>query len=206
MDETSLPVPETPYGSSKLVAENIHLTWQAADKDRRLLILRPGVVFGPGENGNVTRLVRSIVKGYFAYIGNRRTRKAGGYVKELCFVIQFGLEHQNTSGESVTLLNFSMDPPPALEEFVDTIRKVTDRQHGPVNVPRSLVLGASYIIEAFAGAFRIKQPINSVRVRKLFRSTFIDPKRLRDLGYTWKFSLEDAFRDWKQTLPRDFLT
>jgi hypothetical protein len=99
-----------------------------------------------------------------------------------------------------------MDPPPALEEFVDTIRKVTDRQHGPVNVPRSLVLGASYIIEAFAGAFRIKQPINSVRVRKLFRSTFIDPKRLRDLGYTWKFSLEDAFRDWKQTLPRDFLT
>ncbi len=91
-DEGSLPVPETPYGGSKLVAEKIHMGWQAISTQRKLLILRPGVVFGPGEGGNVTRLIRSIVKGYFVYVGNQETIKAGGYVKELCRVMQFGLE------------------------------------------------------------------------------------------------------------------
>ena len=49
--EESLTVPDSPYGSSKLVAENIHRAWQTASPDRRLLIVRPGVVFGPGELG-----------------------------------------------------------------------------------------------------------------------------------------------------------
>jgi nucleoside-diphosphate-sugar epimerase len=204
-DETSLPMPETPYGSSKLIAETIHLAWQAAAPGRKLLILRPGVVFGPGEDGNVTRLIRSVVKGYFVYVGNRGTRKAGGYVKELCFVIQFGLEHQDRSGESITLLNFSMDPPPALEEYVETIGEVAGRRRAPLAVPRFLLLGASYFIDGFARASRIKQPVSPVRVRKLFRSTCIDSKRLRELGYTWRFSLKSALDDWKRIVPRDFL-
>ena len=120
-DEDSIPVPESPYGTSKLVAEKIHLAWQTAGADRRLLIIRPGVVFGAGESNNVKRLVRSLIRGYFLYMGNRTTRKAGGYVKELCRVISFGLEHQNRTGEAVTLLNFSMDPPPAIEDFVEAI-------------------------------------------------------------------------------------
>jgi nucleoside-diphosphate-sugar epimerase len=204
-DETSIPAPETPYGSSKLIAETIHSAWQAAAPGRKLLILRPGVVFGPGEDGNVTRLIRSVVKGYFVYVGNRGTRKAGGYVKELCLVVQFGLEHQDRSGESSTLLNFSMDPPPTLEEYVEAIEEVAGRRRAPLAVPRFLLLGASYLIDGVARAARIKQPVSPVRVRKLFRSTFIDPKRLRELGYTWRFSLKDALYDWKQVLPGDFL-
>jgi len=74
--EDSLPVPETPYGGSKLVAEKMHIAWQTSSPERKLLILRPGVVFGPGEGGNVTRLVRSLVKGYFVYMGNKEPRKA----------------------------------------------------------------------------------------------------------------------------------
>lgn len=203
-DERSLPVPETPYGSSKLAAEKIHIAWQGAAAGRKLLILRPGVVFGPGEGGNVTRLIRSLVKGYFVYMGNRQTRKAGGYVKELCHVAQFGLEYQDRSGESVTLLNFSMNPPPPLESFVETISKVAGIRRKPWSVPRSLLLGVSYPIDAVAKTFGIQQPISPVRVRKLFRSTSIDPRALRELGYAWKYSLEDAFVDWKQDLPRDF--
>ena len=63
-NELSIPTPDTAYGSSKLAAEKIHLAWQAGGSLRRkLLILRPGVVFGPGEGGNVTRLIRRLVKG-----------------------------------------------------------------------------------------------------------------------------------------------
>jgi len=204
-DETSVPAPETPYGSSKLIAETIHSAWQAASTGRKLFIVRPGVVFGPGEKGNVTRLIGSVVKGYFVYIGNRGTRKAGGYVKELCFVIQFGLEHQDHSGESYTLINFSIDPPPTLEEYVEAIGEVAKCRRIVLAVPRFLLLGASYLIDGVARAAHIMQPISPVRVRKLTRSTFIDPKRLRELGYTWRFSLKSALHDWRQILPEDFL-
>lgn len=195
-DEDSLPVPETAYGSSKLVAEAIHSGWQSADPGRKLVILRPGVVFGPGEGGNVTRLVRSVVQGYFVYLGNKETRKAGGYVKELCHVMQFGLDYQDRAGEEVTILNFSLNPPATVQTFVDTIRKVAGVARSFPTVPRSLLLGASYVIDGVATALHVRQPVSPVRVRKMFRSTYIDPKRLRELGYAWKFSMEDAFRDW----------
>ena len=203
-NEGSLPVPETPYGSSKLAAEKIHQGWLAASTQRKLLILRPGVVFGPGEGGNVTRLLRSLLKGYFFYMGNRQTRKAGGYVKELGHAVQFGLEYQDRANEPFTLLNFSMSPPPTLEEFVEAIQKAAGVRRRPLSVPRPLLLGVSYPIDAIAKTFRIRQPISPVRVRKLFRSTSVDPKRLRDLGYEWKYTLEEAFVDWKRELPRDF--
>lgn len=203
-DEESLPVPDSPYGSSKLAAEKMHIGWQAGCSCRKLLILRPGVVFGPGEGGNVTRLVRSVVKGYFVYMGNRQTRKAGGYVKELCRVVQFGLEHQERSGENAALMNFSMDPPPALESYVGAIQKVAGIRRSPLNLPRWLLLGVSYPIHSVATIFGIRQPISPVRVRKVFRSTSIDPRRLRELGYEWKYSLEEALADWKRDLPEDF--
>jgi len=202
-DERSVPVPETAYGSSKLAAEKIHLGWQAGHAERRLLILRPGVVFGPGEGGNVTRLVRSLVKGYFVYMGNRKTRKAGGYVKELCRVAQFGLEQLDLH-KNALLLNFSMNPLPALEDFVASIRKVAGLKRHPMSVPRWALLGVSYPIEGVARTFGIRTPVSPVRVRKLFRSTSVDPRALRELGYEWQYTLDEAFADWKRDVPGDF--
>jgi nucleoside-diphosphate-sugar epimerase len=203
-DERSLPAPETPYGSSKLAAEKIHLDWQQDSEGRQLLVLRPGVVFGPGEGGNVTRMLRSLVKGYFFYMGNHETRKAGGYVKELCYVAMFGLDYLQRSGEGNILLNFSMDPTPTVKEFVETICKVAGIRKGPLSVPRSLLLGISYPIDAVARFFGISQPISPVRVRKMYRSTNIEPIRLRELGYQYHYTLEQAFEDWKHDLPTDF--
>jgi nucleoside-diphosphate-sugar epimerase len=122
--EESLPAPETAYGSSKLLAESVHRSWQQATPGRRLLVLRPGAIFGPGESGNVTRLVRSLLKGHFMYVGNCTTRVAGGYLKELCEAIRFAMEYQIDSGECSMLLNFSMDSPTPMETFVDTVREV----------------------------------------------------------------------------------
>jgi nucleoside-diphosphate-sugar epimerase len=73
--EDTLPTPNTPYGISKLVAEHIHRTWQAEDPiNRKLIIVRPGVVFGKGEAGNFTRLYSAMKKGYFFYPGRKDTQ------------------------------------------------------------------------------------------------------------------------------------
>lgn len=55
-EETTLPTPNTPYGISKLVAEKIHQMWQGKDAKRELTIVCPGIVYGKGEHGNMTRL------------------------------------------------------------------------------------------------------------------------------------------------------
>ncbi|MGO4517996.1 NAD-dependent epimerase/dehydratase family protein [Terriglobus sp. 2YAB30_2] len=203
-DERSIPTPESPYGSSKLAAEKIHLAWLAGDSARRLVIMRPGVVFGPGEGGNVTRLVRSLVKGYFVYMGNRDTIKAGGYVKELCQVMLFAMAYLQEHQQSFLLLNFSFGPTPKLQDFVRAIQKTVGLKRSPLSVPRSLLLGVSYPVSTLASAFGIKTPINPVRVRKLFRSTNVYPMRLEELGYRFRFTLEEAFEDWKKDLPEDF--
>jgi hypothetical protein len=78
-----------PVGSGDAVREfqaRGRKEWHAEAPGRKLLILllilRPALIFGLGEGGNVTRLIRSLVKGYFFYMGNGKTRKVGGCVWE----------------------------------------------------------------------------------------------------------------------------
>lgn len=203
-NEDSLPVPETAYGGSKLVAEKIHIAWQHADPNRRLIVLRPGVVFGPGEHANVARLARSLARGYFMYMGNRATRKAGVYVKELCHVMQFALKDQARTGEPVLVWNVSMDPPPKLEEFVDAICSVTGYKRPRLSLPRGLLVAVSYPVAGIAQMFRVRQSINPVRMRKLSQPTHIEPHRLRAAGYRFRYTLEQAMADWKCDAPEDF--
>jgi nucleoside-diphosphate-sugar epimerase len=204
--ETSLPAPVTPYGNSKLGAERIHMDWRAAEDSRKLLILRPGVVFGAGEGGNVTRLLRSLVKGYFVYLGNRKTIKAAGYVKELCLVAMFGMETMQKAGLPELLINFTTDPPPTVEEMVNAILRTIGKTRKPLSVPPGLLLGLSYPMVAVERLFRIKLPINPVRVRKLTHSNNVWPEQLKSLGYRYSYTLESAFSDWKRDVPEDFST
>lgn len=85
--EDTLPTPNTPYGISKLVAEKIHREWAAESADRRLSIVRPGIVFGTGEHGNMTRLYKGLKSHKFAYAGRKDTIKACIYVKDLARVM-----------------------------------------------------------------------------------------------------------------------
>ena len=72
--------PFTAYGRSKLLAERVHREWQAeAPSDRRLVIVRPTVVFGEGNRGNVYELVRQILSGRFVMVGTGRSRKSMAY-------------------------------------------------------------------------------------------------------------------------------
>jgi nucleoside-diphosphate-sugar epimerase len=202
--EGTVPVPETPYGGSKLAAEHIHRAWQRAGAGRRLLIVRPGVIYGPGEGGNVTRLVRAVLGRYFAYTGNRGVRKAGGYVKELCNALTWGLQRLEETPQGVSLFNFSMDPPPSVAEYVEAICRVAGVRRRVPTLPYGLLLAAAYALEALARPVGLRQPVSPVRVRKLVRSTEIEPRALRSAGYPWVFTLEQALADWQADWPHDW--
>lgn len=203
-NEKSLPVPLTPYGASKLTAEKIHSAWQKGDSKRRLLIVRPGVVFGPGEGGNVTRLVRAVLGRYFFYMGNKKTRKAGGYIKELCNSLIWALNFMEQKDQNQLLYNFTMNPPPSVKNYVDAICKVADvKRYIPV-IPSFFLLWTSSFIEIFARPFRINHPFSPVRIRKLVRSNNIRPSFLVEHGYNYKYTLETALLDWKNENPNDW--
>jgi nucleoside-diphosphate-sugar epimerase len=204
-DERSLPVPATAYGGSKLAAEKIHQIWQAKDDaNRRLVIVRPGVVFGPGEGGNVSRLIKAVVHRYFFYMGNRSTRKAGVYVKELCNAMLWVLQQQQAKGEHVSLFNMSMNPGPSIEEYVNTVCKVAGVKRVVPAVPYTMLLAVAYTIDAVAKPLGVKHPFSPVRIRKLVRSNNIMPTYLVENGYVYLYSLESAFADWKQSCPEEW--
>lgn len=204
-DETSLPVPTTAYGGSKLVAEKIHQAWLAADlSNRNLVIVRPGVVFGPGEGGNVSRLVKAVLNRYFFYMGNRNTRKAGTYVKELCAAMCWTLNFQIDNKEHFSLFNMSMNPGPSIQEYVDTVCKVSDVKRYVPSIPYPLLLTVSFMIELVARPLRINHPFSPVRIRKLVRSNNIHPGFLVEKNYPWQYSLESAMIDWKKDCPEEW--
>jgi GlcNAc-P-P-Und epimerase len=204
-DESSTPNPNSPYGSSKLAAEKIHQIWQAKDPNNRILqIVRPGVVFGPGEGGNVSRLIKAVLHRYFFYMGNKNTRKAGVYVKELCHAMGWELNRQKVMKNHMSLFNMSMNPGPSIQDYVKTVCKVAKIKRFIPSVPSKLLLIVSYMIDFFAKPLNIKHPFSPVRINKLVRSNNILPTYLVANGYKYQYTLESAFLDWKKECPEEW--
>lgn len=203
-DENSLTVPETPYGSSKLAAEKIHQIWLNSHESKSLIIVRPGVVFGPGEGGNVSRLIKAVQNRYFFYTGNRKTRKAGVYVKELCHALNWVMDSKIHKNERFVLFNMSMNPGPSIEEYVEAISKVSKKRIFIPSIPKIFIFIGAYLIELLAKPFGLNHPFSPIRIRKLVRSNNILPTYLSKNSYKYQFNLIEALKDWKKECPEEW--
>ncbi len=161
--ETTLPTPNTPYGISKLTAEKIHLIWHAQDSLRRkLVILRPGVVFGKGENGNFTRLFWAIKKKRFFYPGRRDTIKGCIYVKDLCNIAVDAISHDKST--SSLLLNCTYYPAPTIAQIVSVISSEINVKEPKLLVNGRFLKTVASIAYLFGGGVL---GIHPARVKKL---------------------------------------
>ena len=227
--EDTLPTPNTAYGISKLVAEKIHLAWQrgghtditdslspAERKERtergsrrRLLIVRPGVVFGKGENGNFSRLYWGIRKHTFAYPGRKDTIKACVYVKELVRFMLWNIEKGHTDStdytdnlshteiteiteKGVALYNCTFEPAYTIEQIVKAMKKVTGLTQAVPYIPNAVIMP----LAACAKMMGSPMGICPARVKKLQISTNICGKKMKESGYQFKWSFEEALEDW----------
>lgn len=197
-EESTLPTPNTPYGISKLVAEKIHQIWQASDKGRQLTIVRPGVVFGRGENGNFTRLYWGIRSHKFMYPGRKDTIKACIYVKELVQFMLYRVEHHNSG---VELYNCCYEPAYTIEHIVEAMKCVTDMNVKIPYMPGWLIMSAASLL----GALGAPMGICPARVRKLQISTNICGKKLATSGYDFHYTFEEALADWYKDSGNKYL-
>ncbi|MDP9954619.1 nucleoside-diphosphate-sugar epimerase [Epilithonimonas hungarica] len=189
--EITLPMPNTPYGISKLVAEKIHMIWQIKkNTERQLTIVRPGVVFGKGENGNFTRLYWGIKKHRFFYPGRKDTIKASIYVKELVNFMLYRIEMDKTD---VEIYNCTYEPAFTIEEISNAMMKATGMKRTIYKIPGGALKFAAGVIGALGGK---SFGIHPDRVKKLMISTNISGKKLKDSGYKFQYSFDEALKDW----------
>ena len=183
--EDTLPTPNTPYGISKLVAEKIHQIWQAKDSSRELTIVRPGIVYGKGEHGNMTRLYNGQKKRYFFYAGRKDTVKACIYVKELVRFFKYRMIDNDFPG--VDIYNCTFEPAYNIEQICETMQAATGmKRHIPL-VPGGLLMTAATIFGPIGGK---KVGIHPARVKKLMVSTNICGKKLAESGYKFHTALK----------------
>ena len=213
--ETTLPTPNTAYGISKLVAEKIHEKWQNGDAaHRQLTIVRPGVVFGKGENGNFTRLYWAIRGHKFAYPGRKDTIKACIYVKELVRFMLWKVEEgvntnnsNNTNGadvksaKGVEIYNCCFEPAYTIQHIVEAMKKVTGLTLFVPDIPNWVIMPMA------RAAMLLGSPMGicPARVKKLQISTNICGEKLKNCGYQFKWSFEEALADWFEDNDRKYL-
>ena len=200
LDENGPFQPDSAYGCSKLQAEKIHRLWREGSASRKLVIVRPAVIFGAGEGGNFTRLAKLLKSGRFFYPGRKDTIKACGYVGELVRSIEFVRDLRR---DEVTY-NFAYPQRYTIEDICETISEVAGYARPAITIPLEPMLIGGRAFELLA-RLGIKTSVNRARVLKLVNSTNIVPAKLKELNYVFETNLKDGLSEWKSESKGQFV-
>lgn len=195
--ETAPICPISPYGGSKYPAELIHQRWMDRGPGRRLVIVRPGVVYGPKDPGNIGRMVQAIQKGYFAFPGSMDIHKSYGYVYGLMDSITFTMQ----APDKLIVYNYVETPTETLGTIAQHVKNFSGSTSPIFSLPTALLLPASHLVQAIFGA---KNPVHPVRVKKAGMPTHIVPQKLIDMGFKFKYSFLSSLEHWRSVSPEDF--
>ncbi|MBS1533437.1 MAG: NAD(P)-dependent oxidoreductase [Bacteroidetes bacterium] len=198
--ESSMLYPETPYGISKSMAELIHKTWLNNHPERRLIIVRPSVIYGPKDPGNIYRTIKALKKGIFVLPDGGNVIKAYGYVYGLVESMLFTMQK---SDREITY-NYAEYPLLNLKEMTVVIKQNLGYKRPTLSLPVGLL---SLIASVLQIAFRLlgkKTDIHPTRVRKAGFPTNIKPQYLIDNGFEFNFNFSKSLEHWKSKEPKDF--
>ena len=195
--ETSPPYPRTPYGISKLCAELIHKGWQRSGEGRKLCVCRPGVIYGPGDPGNILRMIRAVRKGYFVFPGSRTLRKSYGYIEGLLDSFDFIMASE---GSQLTY-NYVERETETLGALVRIVQSHLGKKTPILTAPLPVLEVVAVMAQLLTGG---RSPLHPVRVRKTASSTYIVPESLLKMGFHFRYNFADSLNDWARKSPEDF--
>lgn len=177
--------PSTPYGRAKLAAERV-----ATSACPQALILRPALVYGPHDRGNVARLIRLIDRRLGFVVGDGTNRKSIVHADNLADRIVAGVQRADLYGAWIA----ADDPAPMQIEIVDEIARALHRRR-PVKIPLLPLSLAAATVD------RIARTHWRDRVASFARSTAFQGFALdRALGYSprvrWPEGLHTQVERW----------
>ena len=199
--ESNLLQPKTPYGISKALAEKIHQIWSNSSSDRRLIIARPSVIFGPRDPGNVLRMVKAIQGRKFFFPGSDQIVKAYGYIYGLVDSVLFTMEQKN---ERLIIYNYTENPLLNLGGMVAEVKKFLNISVWTPRVPLFFLVWVARIVQLIGKPLGKVSSIHPVRVKKAAFPTHIYPEYLIKNNFEFKYPLQKALEHWKVKTPEDF--
>lgn len=188
-DESTPPRPFNAYGETKWRGEDKYRQWANAKRD--LTIVRPTVVFGPGNRGNVYNLIAQIARGRFVMIGKGDNCKSMAYVGNVAGFLAHLLNMPFTPG--VRVYNYVDKPDLDMNTLVDTVRKALGKTGAaPRHLPYALGMTAGYCFDVLARILGRTFPISAVRIKKFCANTVFASTKRDETGYVAPTRLQDA--------------
>jgi nucleoside-diphosphate-sugar epimerase len=190
-DEDTPAKPFNLYGETKWQAEKVYESWLCkAPQQRQLLMVRPTVVFGPGNRGNVYGLIKQLASGFFIMIGDGKNRKSMAYVENIASFLAY-LAQNRAPGE--TIYNYVDKPDFSMNELLRVVRTALgNRSDSKVRLPYFAGMAIASLFDAAAAVTGRNFPISRVRVQKFCANTVFDAQRLSRTGFVPVASLADA--------------
>lgn len=163
LSEDEIPNPKTHYGIAKQQAEN-YIQSKELPEGKRVYILRPCMIHGPGNKGNLNLLYQLVAKGLPWPLGGVENQRSFLSIENLCFVIKELLENETipsgiynvaddmslSTNELIRLLGTSLGKKSTIWNInsflVKKLSRIGDFLHLPLNSERLQKLTESYIV------------------------------------------------------------
>ena len=198
-DEMHPADPFNHYGKSKWEAEGVLREWMKSHADWQVGVLRPTVIFGERNRGNVYNLLQQIAHGRFLMVGKGENVKSMAYVGNVVALIRFLLEREQAGME---VFNYTDKPDMNMNELVALVGHVLDKHIPSVHFPYWLGMCGGYCFDVLAWLTRRKLAVSSVRVKKFCATTRFDSNKVVSLGFQAPYTMEEGLQ---RTLTFEFV-
>ena len=188
-NESGVIAPFNDYGRTKWEAEQVYKQWQAEDpQNRTLVIVRPTVVFGERNRGNVFNLLRQIALGKFVMVGDGLNRKSMAYVENVAAFLEYSLDFK----PGVHIYNYIDKPDFTMDVLVAHVNKLFGRSAQiKFRLPLSLGLLIGSGFDLVAKVTKNKFSISAVRVKK-FCANSVYESAVESTGFVPPVSMMEA--------------
>lgn len=171
LTEVETPNPLTHYGKSKLLAEQYILS-KSIPKDKKVYILRPCMIHGPGNKGNLNLLFNLVSKGFPWPLGQFDNSRSYLSIENLCFVInELIVREEIQSG----IYNVADDIPLSTNDVIKLIVDTSKKKIKILNINKSIINKIAMIGDFF------KLPINTDRLQKLTESYVVSNDKIKSV-------------------------
>lgn len=169
LTEEHIPNPITHYGKSKLLAEQYILS-KEIPQGKRVYILRPCMIHGPGNKGNLNLLFSLILKGFPWPLGAFDNKRSFCSIENLCFIIKELIERDDIPSG---VYNVADDEALSTNDLIKLIAQSQNKSPKVLNISKTLIK-----IFAKIGDM-LHLPLNSERLQKLTESYVVSNTKIK---------------------------
>jgi len=170
LTEDVTPNPITHYGKSKLLAEKYILSQPIPD-GKRVYILRPCMIHGPGNKGNLNLLYSLVSKGFPWPLGLFENSRSYLSIENLCFIIMELIEREDIPSG---VYNVADDVPISTNEIINMIAESKGKKARILNLSKNLIKLLARVGDS------LKLPLNSERLQKLTESYIVSNAKIKE--------------------------